>query len=168
MISDRFLTFDVAAEQYAIGLSSVAEIGSLQTIARVPKLPPFIRGVMNHRGRIVPVIDLSVKFGLERTEATSTTCIVLVEVESGDERTTLGFLAAAVNDVVELAEKEISPPPPFGSRVDIEYLAGVATAGGRLALILHIDKVLTAADVVAARSAAAPKASGGRKRAVQR
>jgi purine-binding chemotaxis protein CheW len=147
-VQQQYLTFFLADEEYAIGIQRVKEIIEYTTITKVPKVPLWIRGVINLRGNVVPVVDLAVRFGLEERPVTKTTCIVVVEVEQDSERTVMGLIADAVNQVIDLAPKDIEEPPAFGTRVRLEYLFGMGKLGKKFALILNIDSVLSAAELL--------------------
>jgi purine-binding chemotaxis protein CheW len=153
----QYLGFEVAGEEYAIGILRVREILEFDTVTRVPATPASIRGVINLRGRVVPVIDLAVKLGLDESPITRRTCIVVVEVDLGGERAVMGILADAVSQVVDLPAGEIEPPPPFGPRVRVDCLLGMGRAGKKFVLLLDIDKVIAAEDLaVAVDPASAP------------
>ena len=124
VVQQQYLTFFLADEEYAINIQRVKEIIEYTTVTKVPKVPEWIRGVINLRGNVVPVVDLAVRFGLEERPITKTTCIVIVEIEQDSERTVMGVIADAVNQVIDLAPKDIEEPPAFGTRVRLEYLFG--------------------------------------------
>lgn len=149
----QYLTFELAGEEYALGILRVKEILEYDTLTRVPNAPTAVRGVINLRGNVVPVVDLALKFGLAATTVTKRTCIVIVEARVGGEDVVMGVLADAVSQVVELADSDIAPPPSFGARVRAEQLLGMAKLDARkFALMLDIDRVLAddAAPVAAA------------------
>jgi purine-binding chemotaxis protein CheW len=142
-VQQQYLTFFLANEEYAINIQRVKEIIEYTTVTKVPKVPEWIRGVINLRGNVVPVVDLTARFGLEERPVTKTTCIVIVEVEQDSERTVMGVIADAVNQVIALAPNDIEEPPAFGTRVRLEYLFGMGKLGKKFALILNIDSVLS-------------------------
>ena len=148
VVQQQYLTFFLADEEYAINIQRVKEIIEYTTATKVPKVPEWIRGVINLRGSVVPVVDLTVRFGLEERPVTKTTCIVIVEVEQDSERTVMGVIADAVNQVIDLAPKDIEEPPAFGTRVRLEYLFGMGKLGKKFALILNIDSVLSNAELL--------------------
>jgi purine-binding chemotaxis protein CheW len=159
-VADRqFLSFQLAGEEFAVGILKVREIIEYGPVTRVPTTPPWIRGVINLRGGVVPVIDLAVKFGLPAGEVTPRTCIVIVEVELGGERTFMGIVSDAVSQVMELRPQDIEPPPALGTRVRIDYLLGMARAERRFVLLLDIDKILSS-DELSGLSEAAETAAG--------
>jgi purine-binding chemotaxis protein CheW len=149
----QYLTFQLAGEEYAVQLLQAREILRYEQVTRVPTAPPSIRGVLNLRGRVVPVVDLAVKLGLPDTPVTGRTCIVIVDVALEDERTVMGVIAEAVSQVVELAAGDIEPPPPFGPRARVEFLRGMARLGERFALLLDLDLLLSAEDAAAVGAA---------------
>ncbi len=146
----QYLTFCIASEEYAVGVLHVKEIIQYESVTRVPSTPPWIRGVINLRGGVVPVIDLAVKFGLGASATTPLTCIVIVELNLNGQSTVMGILADSVRQVVEFGPGDIQPPPPFGARVRVEYLVGMGTRGQDFALVLDIDRVLSSDELLAA------------------
>jgi purine-binding chemotaxis protein CheW len=154
-----YLTFQLAGEEYAVGILHVKEIITYGTLTVVPQTPPFIRGVINLRGSVVPVVDLALKFGLSASPVTNRTCIVIVEVSLDGEPTVVGMIADSVSQVVELSADDILPAPPFGTQVKMNFLQGMGKAGARFLLILDIDRVLSdASDAGAALPSTAPAA----------
>lgn len=150
----QYLTFVIAGDEYAIRILQVREIIQCDAITKVPRTPPWIRGVFNLRGGVVPVVDLAVKFGLAETPLTDTTCIVVTEVNLEGEQAVMGVLADSVSQVVDLREDEIEPPPRFGTSVQVDYLLGMGKVDGKLALILDIDRVLSTDELLAASAVA--------------
>jgi len=142
----QYLTFLLADEEYAISILRVKEIIGYDTVTSVPKTPGWIRGVINLRGNVVPVVDLAVRFGLTARPVTKTTCIIIVEWQMERQNTMMGVMADAVSQVMNIAEEEIQPAPSFGTRVNVDYLRGMAQMGKKFALLLDIDKVLSAED----------------------
>lgn len=144
----QYLTFQLAGEEYALGILRVREIIQWQEITRVPTAPPAIRGVLNLRGSVVPVVDLGLKFGLGATEPTRRTCIVIVEVEREGGQTVMGIVADAVSQVMDLDDGDIEPPPSFGTRMRVDFLEGMARMGDRFALVLNVDRLLSTAELL--------------------
>ncbi|HEU0016360.1 MAG TPA: chemotaxis protein CheW [Longimicrobium sp.] len=157
----QYLTFQLAGEEYAVELLQAREILRYEQVTRVPTAPPSIRGVLNLRGRVVPVVDLAVKLGLPDTPVTGRTCIVIVDVALEGERTVMGVIAEAVSQVVDLDAGDIEPPPPFGPRARVEFLRGMARLGERFALLLDLDLLLSAEDAAAVAAADAEHAGEG-------
>ncbi len=139
----QYLTFMIGGEEYAISLLKVKEIIEYDTVTHVPKTPEWIRGVINLRGSVVPVIDLAVKFRQAPSVAGKLTCIVITEVQSGDEAAVMGIMADAVRQVIDLKPQDVEEPPAFGTRVKVDYLLGMARAGKKFCLLLDTEKVLS-------------------------
>ncbi len=142
----QYLSFGLAGNDYAVGILQVKEILQYETVTRVPSVPPSIRGVINLRGAVVPVVDLAVKFGLPATPVTKRTCILIVEAALGGERTVMGVVADAVREVLELGPEEIEPPPSFGTQVRVDFLVGMGRAGKGFVLLLDLDRVISAGE----------------------
>lgn len=145
----QYLTFLTAGEEYAVAIGKVSEIVEYETVTFVPSAPSWIRGVMNLRGKVVPVVDLAVKFGLPASRISKFSCNIITEVMFQGENLTMGVLADSVSQVIDLAADEIEPTPPFGTRVKTEYLLGMGALGKKFCLILDIDKVLSADELLA-------------------
>ncbi len=150
--SAQYLCFRLAGEECAIGILRVREIIEYDTVTKVPAMPPWVRGVMNLRGSVVPVIDLTVKFGLPESPVTNRTCIVIAEVALDGEPAVMGIVVDAVSQVLELSPADIEPPPAFGTSVRVDYLLGLGKFGDRFVLLLDIDRVLSAAELLKAAS----------------
>jgi purine-binding chemotaxis protein CheW len=145
----QYLTFLTAGEEYAISIVKVSEIVEYEAVTTVPNTPAWICGVTNLRGRVVPVVDLAVKFGLPASRISKFTCIIITEVMFQSEQLTMGVLADSVSQVIDLSADEIEETPPFGTRVKIEYLLGMGALGKKFCLILDIDKILSADELLA-------------------
>ena len=135
----QFLTFNLAEEFYGVDILKVQEIKGYTTVTKIPNTPDYLKGVLNLRGTIVPIVDLRMKFGMGVTEPTSFTVVVVVNVRNR----VMGFLVDAVSDVLDLNAKEIQPPPELGSTVDITFVAGIGNSNDHLVTLLDIDRVLT-------------------------
>ena len=146
----QYLGLFIGEEEYAIGILRVREILQFESITRVPGTPRSVRGVINVRGSVVPVVDLAVKFGLPESVVTKRTCIVILEVQAEGEATVMGVMADAVSQVVELAGSDILPPPAFGTRVRADYVVGMGRSGRKFILVLDIDKLLSHDELQAA------------------
>lgn len=145
----QYLTFFTAGEEYAVNIGKVKEIVKYEAVTTVPNTPAWIRGVTNLRGTVVPVVDLAVKFGLAGSGISKFSCIIITEVLFQAEKLTMGVLADSVSQVIELSDGDIEETPPFGTRVKIEYLLGMGPLGKKFCLILDIDKVLSADEILA-------------------
>ena len=147
MNSEQFLTFFIRAEEYAVGILRVKEIIEFESVTRVPGLPPHVRGVINLRGSVLPVIDLASKFGHDDAATTRTSCIVVVETTSDEETVVVGLVADAVSEVVDIPETVVEPPPSFGTGVRIDFLTGMGKLDGRIVLLLDLDRVLAPVEI---------------------
>jgi purine-binding chemotaxis protein CheW len=152
----QYLTFFLAGEEYAITILKVKEIIEYHTVTTVPKTPKWVRGVINLRGAVVPVVDLAVKFGMEERPVTRTTCIVIIEGCFGEQNATMGVIADSVSQVIDLPASEIQEPPSFGTRIRVDYLMGVTQLGEKFALMLDVDKVLSTDELVSLNEAKEP------------
>lgn len=138
----QYLTFMLGGEFYAVGILAVKEIIEYGGLTEVPLMPDSVRGVINLRGAVVPVLDLAARFGRPPAAATRRTCIVIVEI-GGGERQVVGMIVDAVNAVLDIAAADIEPPPDFGARIRTDFLAGMAKVNERFVIVLAIDKVLS-------------------------
>ena len=150
----KYLTFTLAGEEYGISILKIKEIIGMMPITPVPRTPEFVRGVINLRGKVIPVLDPRVKFGLEAKEFTDRTCIVVVEVESGSGHLLMGLVVDSVSEVLNVKGEEIEDSPSFGTKLDTEYILGMAKMGSSVKLLLDIDRVLSAGEVAEMAAAA--------------
>lgn len=139
----QYLTFRLAEETYAMPILSIKEILEFGNLTNVPLMPACIRGVLNLRGRVVPVVDLSVRFGRAATSATRRTCIVIIEVGPVDERQDIGVIVDGVNQVLEIRADQIEPAPDFGARLRTDFIAGMGKIDDRFVVILDCEQVLS-------------------------
>lgn len=139
---NKYLTFFLADEEYGIAILKVSEIIGPQPITRVPGVPDFVRGVINLRGKVIPVTDLRRKFGMTR-EGTADGCIVVVAMQG----VVTGIVADRVGDVVTITEPDIEDAPSFGAGIHTEFLLGISKAGGRVRMLLDIDRVLSVGEI---------------------
>jgi purine-binding chemotaxis protein CheW len=151
----QYLAFKLGSEVYAVDVAKVREILDFPPITKVPRTPDFMRGVINLRGSVVPVVDMRLKFGMSMTEKSVNTCIVVVEALVENELTTIGALADSVQEVVELDPASIEPPPKIGSRLKVEFLKGMGKIGDSFLMILDIDRVFSSSELSMVRDAAA-------------
>lgn len=143
----QYLTFKLADEIFAFDVAKVREILELTSITKVPQTPDFMRGVINLRGSVVPVIDLRLNFGMACTEQTVNTCIIVVEVKLDGETVVLGVLADSVQEVVEMEPGLIEPPPQLGTKLNTEFIKGMGKVENNFVMILDIDKVFSSDDL---------------------
>jgi purine-binding chemotaxis protein CheW len=144
----QYLTFMIRSEEYAVSILKVKEIIEYDTVTEVPKTPEWVRGVINLRGRVVPVIDLAPKFRLAPSVAGKLTCIVITEVQGERGATVMGVMADSVCEVINLKPQDIEEPPTFGTHVKLDYLLGMARSGKKFCLILDTETVLSTDDLL--------------------
>lgn len=147
MAAGKYLTFQLGKEAYGIGIMKVQEIVGVMPVTRMPKLPHFVRGLVNLRGKVIPVFDLRLKFGLEKKEDTDRTCIIVVRLSLDGNRpdaaeVTLGIIVDEVSEVVNVPAEAIEPPPAFGASVDVSFLLGVGKMGAKVVMLLDADRIL--------------------------
>ena len=143
-----YLTFMLDGEVFAIDVQNVREVLDYTSITRVPRTPDFMRGVINLRGSVVPVIDMRLKFGMESTDDTVDTCVVVMEISLDGETTVIGALADSVKEVFDLDPAQIEPPPRIGTRLNTEFIRGMGKHEDQFIIILDIDRVFSADELV--------------------
>lgn len=151
-LAGKYLTFVLGDEEYGLQILKVQEIIRLQEITSVPRTPDFVRGVINLRGRVVPVIELRKKFGMEAVADTDKTCIVVMQIIQDEQTVVMGIIIDEVREVRNFLAEEIEETPSFGSRVAVEFILGVAKIDNSVKMLLNIDKVLTADELSAVSS----------------
>ena len=139
----QFLTFMLGGEMFAIEIQNIKEIIEYGQLTTVPMMPEVVRGVINLRGRVVPVIDLSVRFGRQATETTKRTCNVIIEVQAEGQTIDIGIVVDAVSEVLEIPASEIEPPPSFGAKIRADFISGMGKVNGEFVIVLGLDKVLS-------------------------
>jgi purine-binding chemotaxis protein CheW len=149
----KYLTFTLAEEEYGIGILKIKEIIGMMPITPVPQTPEFVKGVINLRGKVIPVVDLRLRFGMEEIGYTERTCIIVVEI-SGDTGTVqTGIVVDSVSEVMNMKGGDIEDSPSFGSNLDTDYILGMAKMEGGVKILLDIDKVLSAEEIAELRKA---------------
>lgn len=148
----QYLTFMLGGETYAIGILAIKEIIGHQNVTEVPMMPACVRGVINLRGAVVPVVDLLSRFGRPSSPITKRTCIVIVEVRTEDERQVIGVTVDAVNEVLEIAATDIEPAPAFGTRIRTEFIEGMGKVRDRFVILLDVNHVLSVGELAAVES----------------
>ncbi len=146
-LAGKFLTFKLGQEEYGLEIMTVVEIIGLMEITPVPRTPDFIRGVINLRGKIIPVIDLRLKFDLPFKQDTERTCIIVVQIDNGTNQVTMGIIVDEVSEVIYIGADQIEPTPSFGSGVDTEFIMGVGQVGQNVIMLLNIGKILTTGEI---------------------
>lgn len=152
--SGKYLTFQLADEDYGIALLQIKEIIGMMPITAVPRTPAYVKGVINLRGQVIPVTDLRLKFGMSEIAYTDRTCIIVVEVQGEASTVQVGVVVDAVSEVLQIREDAIEATPSFGAKVDTEYILGMANLDEGVKILLDIDRVMTADDVVLLEQAA--------------
>ena len=152
----KYLTFFLAAEEYGLEILKVREIIGLMPITRVPRTPPAVLGVINLRGKVIPVLDLRLRLGMDGDAAAERPCIIVVQAQGVE----LGVMVDQVSEVVDVPAEEIEEPPSFGTEVETEFLLGIAKSQGKVKLLLDIDHVLSRQEVGQLREVGADAAGG--------
>lgn len=145
--TNQYLTFKLKDEVFGLAIGKVREVLDFTTITKVPRTPEYMRGVINLRGSVVPVVDLHLKFGLAQTEKTVNTCIIIVEIQMEGEITVLGALADSVQEVVELEPEQIEPAPKIGTKLNTEFIKGMGKRDEEFIILLDIDKVFSSDEI---------------------
>ncbi|MEJ2147536.1 MAG: chemotaxis protein CheW [Acidobacteriota bacterium] len=148
-----YLTFSLDEEEFALEIPKVHEVLDYTTITKVPRMPEFLRGVLNLRGNVLPVVDLGLKLGIKEVEKTVDTCIIVIEVDMDGEPVQMGILVDSVHEVTELDAAQISPPPRLGTNLKAEFLRGMGHLDEKFLLILDIDKILSSEELAVVQSA---------------
>ncbi|MFZ7126899.1 MAG: chemotaxis protein CheW [Desulfobacterales bacterium] len=153
-LAGKYLTFKLAHEDYGIAILKVKEIIGMMPITPVPKTPPYVKGVINLRGKVIPVTCLRLKFGMNETDYTDRTCIIVVEIEGQSGSVPVGIIVDSVSEVANIRGEVIQESPSFGSRVSTEFILGMANMDGNVKILLDIDRILTQEEVEALENAA--------------
>lgn len=151
-ISDRegkYLTFSLAGEEYGIGILKVREIIGLMTVTAVPQAPRYVKGVINLRGKVIPVIDLRLKFGMDAAEYTERTCIIVMEIKCGDRKIAMGIVVDSVSEVLSIKGGDIEDSPSFGASLDTSCILGMAKSEQGVKILLDIDRVMRSDEMAA-------------------
>ena len=139
----QYLTFNLGGEVFAIGILAIKEIIEYGNLTEVPMMPGFIRGVINLRGAVVPVVDLSARFGRDESTITRRTCIVIIEMEADGERQDVGVIVDAVNEVLEILPQDIEPAPAFGAKIRTDFISGMGKVNSKFVILLNVNRVLS-------------------------
>ncbi len=149
MKTGKYLTFSLEKEEYGIGILKVKEIIGMMPITSVPRTPDFVKGVINLRGKVIPVLDLRTKFEMPTIPYTERTCIIVVEIDSDTSTILIGIVVDSVSEVLNIREEEIEDPPRFGTQLRHDYILGMAKRDGGVKILLNIDKVLSSDEITA-------------------
>jgi len=150
----KFLTFLMANEKYGLEILKVREIMGMMDVTSVPTTPPFVRGVINLRGKVIPVVDLRLKFGLEAKEDTQRTCIIVVHLTHTAQEMTMGIIVDEVSDVLDIDQNQIEPPPSFGANIRTDFILGMGKVDQKVMTMLDIDRVLSDQEIALVESSA--------------
>ncbi|MGD8787496.1 MAG: chemotaxis protein CheW [Phycisphaerales bacterium] len=145
----KYLTFALANEEYGLEILKVREIIGYMEITAVPQTPAYVKGVINLRGQVIPVVDLRAKFGMETSDITDETCIIVVETSQGDHKFSTGIVVDHVEEVLDIAGEDIEEAPQFGSSVNTDFILGMGKIGDNVKILLDIDEVLSSVDMSA-------------------
>jgi purine-binding chemotaxis protein CheW len=143
----KYLVFHLGAEEFGIQVQKVREIMGVQDITQVPQTPPYVKGVINLRGKVIPVVDLRLKFTMPAKEYTQRTCIIVVQVASPQSTMLMGIVVDGVAEVLQIAAADVEDTPSFGKEVEVPYVMGLAKIKGKVKILLDIDQVMTARDL---------------------
>lgn len=149
----KYLTFTLDKEEYGIGILKVKEIIGMMAITSVPRTPEFVKGVINLRGKVIPVLDLRLKFNMGEAPYTERTCIIVVEIDSDESTILIGIVVDSVSEVLNIQENEIEDTPAFGTKLNTNYILGMAKMEGGVKILLDIDRVLTVKELQALEKA---------------
>ncbi len=145
----KYLTFTIAEEEYGIGILKIKEIIGMMAITSVPQTPEFVKGVINLRGKVIPVMDLRLRFGMEESEYTERTCIIVVEIDGHTGTVLIGTVVDGVSEVLNIKGEDIEDTPTFGTELNTEYILGMAKMEGGVKILLDITKVLSGKELAA-------------------
>ena len=144
----KYLTFTLEKEEFGIGILTVKEIIGMMAITPIPRTPDWVLGVINLRGKVIPVVDLRLKFSMQSRPFDERTCIVVVEMGSGKSMLSIGLVVDAVNEVVNIKQDDVEQPPRFGTDTDTQYILGMAKSGDRVKILLDINMVLSGDELI--------------------
>jgi len=143
----KYLTFTLADEEYGIGILKIKEIIGMMPVTTVPQTPKFVKGVINLRGKVIPVIDLRLRFGMESIDYTERTCIIVVEIDGTRENVEIGTVVDSVSEVLNIKGEDIEDTPTFGTKLETNYILGMAKMEGGVKILLDIDRVLNSEEI---------------------
>jgi purine-binding chemotaxis protein CheW len=150
----KYLTFTLGGEEYGIGILKIKEIIGMMHVTTMPQTPDFVKGVINLRGKVIPVMDLRLRFGMDAMDYTERTCIIVVEIEGSSGTIQIGIVVDSVSEVLNIKGEDIEDTPAFGTRLNTDYILGMAKMEGGVKILLDIDKVLTSEELVSISQAA--------------
>lgn len=148
-LAGKYLTFNLGEEGYGLEILKVQEIIGIQTITKIPRTPAYVKGVINLRGKVIPVVDLRLKFGMEEREFTRETCIIVVQVTRNDTSLVMGIIVDEVSEVLDISGDQIEAAPTLGTSVDTHFIMGMAKTESAVKILLDIDRVLSMEEIAA-------------------
>jgi len=143
----KYLTFSLAGQEFGIGILKVREIMGMMPVTAMPQMPEYVKGAINLRGTVIPVVDFRLKFGMDPVDKTDETCIIVVEIGEGEHRKLVGTIVDSVSEVLAIREADIEDPPTIGSQMNTDFILGMAKANGSVKILLEIDRVLDVAEI---------------------
>jgi len=146
-LAGKHLTFKLGAEEFGLEILKVQEIIKMMDITRVPRTPDFVRGVINLRGKVIPVVDLRLRFGMEQKATTDKTCVIVVQIRRENLTVTMGTIVDEVSEVLDVTSEQIEPAPEFGGAVNTDFILGMGKVGKRVVMLLDVDKVLSSQEL---------------------
>ncbi len=150
----KYLTFSMADEEYGIGILKIKEIIGMMLVTSVPQTPEFVKGVINLRGKVIPVVDLRLRFGMESIDYTERTCIIVVEIKGESGVVMIGIVVDSVSEVLNIKTEDIEDTPTFGTKLDTDYILSMAKMEGGVKILLDIDRVLSSGEIATLEKAA--------------
>ena len=159
-VTTQYLTFKLGEEAFALDIAKVREVLDFTSVTKVPRTPDFMRGVINLRGSVIPVVDLRVKFGMTRTESSVNACVIITEVTVDGDTTVLGALADSVQEVLDLDADTIAPPPRIGTKLKTDFIKGIGKQQDRFVILLDIDRIFSSDEIAITRTGQPEVVSG--------
>jgi purine-binding chemotaxis protein CheW len=153
-LAGKYLTFKLAEEEYGLEILKVQEIIQMQAVTHVPRTPDYVRGVINLRGKVIPVVDLRKKFGIDAVKDTEKTCIIVVQITHKEGKVVMGIIIDEVKEVLDIRAENIEETPSFGSSIDTQFIMGMGKIGQSVKILLDIDKVMSSQDLITIKKAA--------------
>lgn len=144
----KYLTFKLDSEEYGIEILKIREIIGMIPITKVPRMPDFVKGVVNLRGKVIPIIDLRMKFGIEREDYTKLTCVIVVDVNVGQDHLLVGVVVDTVNEVMAFSAENLEPAPSYGGGLKTDFIRAMGKINGKVKILLDIDKILTQGELM--------------------
>ena len=153
-LGGKYLTFSLSNEEYGIGILKIKEIIGMMPVTSVPQTPDFVKGVVNLRGKVIPVMDLRLKFSMKSADYTERTCIIVVEIEGKKGDILIGLVVDSVSEVLNISQNDIEKTPSFGANLDTKYIKGMAKMEGGVKILLDIDRILNTSEITVLNKAA--------------